>query len=209
MHAAVGPAHRINAFFASRRGECHEPEAADPEVCRSPPGGRATRRRCPARDHRRPHRPGEGRGPEGRRLSLPTGSWDGRPGRRSHRPTTAKPLTRSRLRARRARAGRGQRHPADVRRKRGTHAERSTMGLVYRNGRPYLYRSVRRGGRVTSEYLASGDGRPAHRRPGSRRAGRATMRPGADTERAEGSSTTWSEPSTRWPSKPETSPAKP
>lgn len=30
------------------------------------------------------------------------------------------------------------------------------MGLVYRNGRPYLYRSVRRGGRVTSEYLASG-----------------------------------------------------
>ena len=30
------------------------------------------------------------------------------------------------------------------------------MGLVYRNGRPYLYRSVRRGGRVTSEYVASG-----------------------------------------------------
>jgi hypothetical protein len=31
------------------------------------------------------------------------------------------------------------------------------MGLVYRNGRPYLYRSVRRGGRVTSEYLARGE----------------------------------------------------
>ena len=30
------------------------------------------------------------------------------------------------------------------------------MGLVYRNGRPYLYRSVRRGGRVTSEYVGSG-----------------------------------------------------
>jgi hypothetical protein len=30
------------------------------------------------------------------------------------------------------------------------------MGLVYRNGRPYLCRSVRRVGRVTSEYLASG-----------------------------------------------------
>ena len=27
------------------------------------------------------------------------------------------------------------------------------MGLVYRNGRPYLYRSKRRGGRVTSEYV--------------------------------------------------------
>ena len=31
------------------------------------------------------------------------------------------------------------------------------MGLVYRNGRPYLYRSVRRNGRVTSEYLAGGE----------------------------------------------------
>jgi hypothetical protein len=31
------------------------------------------------------------------------------------------------------------------------------MGLVYRNGRPYLYRSIRRGGRVTSEYLARGE----------------------------------------------------
>ena len=31
------------------------------------------------------------------------------------------------------------------------------MGLVYRNGRPYLYRSVRRGGKVTSEYVASGE----------------------------------------------------
>jgi hypothetical protein len=30
------------------------------------------------------------------------------------------------------------------------------MVLVYRNGRPYLYRSVRRGGRVTSEYVACG-----------------------------------------------------
>ncbi len=30
------------------------------------------------------------------------------------------------------------------------------MALVYRNGRPYLYRSVRRGGRVTSEYLGRG-----------------------------------------------------
>jgi hypothetical protein len=31
------------------------------------------------------------------------------------------------------------------------------MGLVYRNGRPYLYRSKRRGGRVTSEYLGRGE----------------------------------------------------
>jgi hypothetical protein len=31
------------------------------------------------------------------------------------------------------------------------------MGLVYRNGRPYLYRSVRRGGRVTSEYRGRGE----------------------------------------------------
>lgn len=31
------------------------------------------------------------------------------------------------------------------------------MGLVYRNGRPYLYRSVRRGGRVTSQYLGRGE----------------------------------------------------
>jgi hypothetical protein len=30
------------------------------------------------------------------------------------------------------------------------------MCLIYRDGRPYLYRAVRRGGRVTSEYLASG-----------------------------------------------------
>ena len=30
------------------------------------------------------------------------------------------------------------------------------MGLVYRDGRPYLYRSIRRGGRVTSQYLARG-----------------------------------------------------
>ena len=30
------------------------------------------------------------------------------------------------------------------------------MVLVFRNGRPYLYRSVRRGGRVTSEYMGSG-----------------------------------------------------
>lgn len=31
------------------------------------------------------------------------------------------------------------------------------MALVYRNGRPYLYRSKRRGGKVTSEYVASGE----------------------------------------------------
>ena len=31
------------------------------------------------------------------------------------------------------------------------------MALVYRNGRPYLYRSKRRGGRVTSEYVGSGE----------------------------------------------------
>jgi hypothetical protein len=30
------------------------------------------------------------------------------------------------------------------------------MAIVYRNGRPYLYRSFRRRGRVTSEYLGSG-----------------------------------------------------
>jgi hypothetical protein len=30
------------------------------------------------------------------------------------------------------------------------------MALVYRDGRPYLYRSVRRAGRVTSEYVAGG-----------------------------------------------------
>ena len=31
------------------------------------------------------------------------------------------------------------------------------MGLIYRDGRPYLYRSKRMGGRVTSEYVASGE----------------------------------------------------
>jgi hypothetical protein len=31
------------------------------------------------------------------------------------------------------------------------------MALVHRNGKAYLYRSVRRGGRVTSEYVASGE----------------------------------------------------
>src|SRR5512143_2356689 len=31
------------------------------------------------------------------------------------------------------------------------------MALIYRNGRPYLYRPIRRGGRVTSEYVASGE----------------------------------------------------
>ena len=31
------------------------------------------------------------------------------------------------------------------------------MGLVYRNGRPYLYRSVRRAGRVSSEYVGRGE----------------------------------------------------
>jgi hypothetical protein len=30
------------------------------------------------------------------------------------------------------------------------------MALVYRNGRTYIYRSVRRGGKVTSEYGGSG-----------------------------------------------------
>jgi hypothetical protein len=31
------------------------------------------------------------------------------------------------------------------------------MALVSRNGRSYFYRSIRRGGRVTSEYLGSGE----------------------------------------------------
>lgn len=31
------------------------------------------------------------------------------------------------------------------------------MGLVYRGGRTYLYKSSRRDGRVTSEYVASGE----------------------------------------------------
>jgi hypothetical protein len=31
------------------------------------------------------------------------------------------------------------------------------MALVYRDGRPYYYKSVRRGGRVTSEYQAAGE----------------------------------------------------
>jgi hypothetical protein len=31
------------------------------------------------------------------------------------------------------------------------------MAIVYRNGRPYLYKSVRRGSHVTSEYLGSGE----------------------------------------------------
>jgi hypothetical protein len=31
------------------------------------------------------------------------------------------------------------------------------MGLVYRNGRPYLFQSIRRNGRVTSQYLAGGE----------------------------------------------------
>jgi hypothetical protein len=31
------------------------------------------------------------------------------------------------------------------------------MALTYRRGWPYLYKSVRRGGRVTSEYVASGE----------------------------------------------------
>src|SRR5262249_1606950 len=40
----------------------------------------------------------------------------------------------------------------------GQSTGRSTpMALVYRNGRPYLYRSVRRDGRVTSEYRGSGE----------------------------------------------------
>ena len=31
------------------------------------------------------------------------------------------------------------------------------MALIYRAGRPYLYRSIRRNGRVTSEYRGSGE----------------------------------------------------
>src|SRR3954452_19201129 len=31
------------------------------------------------------------------------------------------------------------------------------MGLVYRNGRPYLYKSVREGGKVKSRYVGSGE----------------------------------------------------
>jgi hypothetical protein len=31
------------------------------------------------------------------------------------------------------------------------------MALVYRNGRPYLYQSIRRNCRVTSQYLAGGE----------------------------------------------------
>jgi hypothetical protein len=31
------------------------------------------------------------------------------------------------------------------------------MAIVTRNGRPYLYKSIRRGGRVTSEYLGRGE----------------------------------------------------
>jgi hypothetical protein len=31
------------------------------------------------------------------------------------------------------------------------------MALIYRGGRPYLYRSERRGGRFTSRYVASGE----------------------------------------------------
>jgi hypothetical protein len=31
------------------------------------------------------------------------------------------------------------------------------MGLVLRNGRPYLYESVREGGRVTSRYVGRGE----------------------------------------------------
>jgi hypothetical protein len=30
------------------------------------------------------------------------------------------------------------------------------MALIFPNGRPYLYRSVRQGGQVTSEYVSSG-----------------------------------------------------
>src|SRR5262245_66561849 len=31
------------------------------------------------------------------------------------------------------------------------------MALVFRNGRPYLYKSIRRGGKVTSQYVGSGE----------------------------------------------------
>jgi hypothetical protein len=30
------------------------------------------------------------------------------------------------------------------------------VALIYRGGRPYLYKTIRKGGRVTSEYRASG-----------------------------------------------------
>jgi hypothetical protein len=31
------------------------------------------------------------------------------------------------------------------------------MAIVYRNGRPYLYKSIRRGSQVTSQYLGKGE----------------------------------------------------
>lgn len=67
------------------------------------------------------------------------------------------------------------------------------MALVYRDGRPYLYRSIRRAGRVTSEYVASGidaqliaaleaDEREGRR--ADREADRAERREADDLERA-------------------------
>ena len=69
------------------------------------------------------------------------------------------------------------------------------MALVHRDGRPYLYRSIRRDGRVTSEYVASGiDSQPiaaleADEREGQRadrEADRAERREADDLERALG-----------------------
>ena len=100
-------------------------------------------------------------------------------------------------------------YEAALRRIRGKTGSVVHMGLVYRNGRPYLYRSVRRGGRVTSEYLGRGidalliaaleaDDRDCE-----------AIRSGSKHGASGSNSTTWSEPSTNWPSEPETSPATP
>jgi hypothetical protein len=48
------------------------------------------------------------------------------------------------------------------------------MALVYRNGRAYAYKSIRRGGRITSEYRGSG-ARPGQRGARCGRAGRASQ----------------------------------
>src|SRR5262245_56131522 len=60
------------------------------------------------------------------------------------------------------------------------------MSLVHRNGRPYLYRSVRRDGRVTSEYVASGiDARLTAALEADERDGREFDREQARAERRE------------------------
>ena len=61
-------------------------------------------------------------------------------------------------------------------RRAGQRTERSTMGLVYRNGRPYLYESVRRGRQGHVAIRGEGRGCPAHQRPGDHRPGRAGLR---------------------------------